>query len=33
MARKLEEGYEGLTLPGTELVFMTKPLGFDDLDR
>ena len=33
MARKLEQGYEGLTHPGTELVFMTRPAGLDDLDR
>jgi hypothetical protein len=33
MARKLEQGYEDLALPGTELVFMTRPAGLDDLDR
>ena len=33
VATKLPEGYGGLTPPGAERVYMTRPAGFNDLDR
>jgi hypothetical protein len=32
-ARKLPEGFEDLTPPGAEFVYMTRPPGLDDVDR
>jgi hypothetical protein len=33
VAAKLAHGYEDLTPPGAEFVYMSEPAGLDDLDR